>query len=90
MNTLRHVPKDKPPGTPTERARLPPRPKIRTRASPAIRRRCQSAPTEQDIRIRAYYLSLERGLAKGNPIDDWLRAEHELRQSLSQNPGRRR
>lgn len=37
------------------------------------------APTEHEIRIRAYELYLERGGANGADFDDWIRAENELR-----------
>ncbi len=30
------------------------------------------------IRVRAYYLSLERNGAGGDPLADWLQAEREL------------
>lgn len=35
-------------------------------------------PTEEEIRVRAYYLSLERGGPSVDPQADWLRAEQEL------------
>jgi Protein of unknown function (DUF2934) len=35
-------------------------------------------PTEEEIRVRAYYLSLERGGPSPDPTADWLRAEQEL------------
>ena len=35
-------------------------------------------PTEEEIRVRAYYLSLERGGPSTDPTADWLRAEQEL------------
>lgn len=45
-------------------------------------------PTMDEIRTRAYYLSLERGRA-GDPVADWLRAEQELvaSRALSMAPG---
>jgi hypothetical protein len=33
---------------------------------------------ESHIRVRAYYLSLERNGHPADPLSDWLRAEHEL------------
>ncbi len=36
-------------------------------------------PDEDDIRRRAYELYLERGGAPGQALDDWVRAERELR-----------
>jgi hypothetical protein len=32
----------------------------------------------EDIRVRAYYLSLARNGFGADPVDDWLRAEREL------------
>jgi DUF2934 family protein len=32
---------------------------------------------EQDIRLRAYFLFLERNGQPGDPVADWLRAERE-------------
>lgn len=37
-------------------------------------------PSEEDIRVRAYQMDLERGGADGADFDDWLRAERELKQ----------
>jgi hypothetical protein len=39
-----------------------------------------SEPSEEDIRLRAYHMFLERGGNHGADFDDWLRAEQELRQ----------
>jgi hypothetical protein len=38
-----------------------------------------SAPSEEDIRLRAYQRYLERGAAHGRDYDDWLEAERELK-----------
>ena len=47
-------------------------------------RRKKTSPTDEpsaeDIRVRAYELYLERGGQDGNEVDDWVRAEKELRQ----------
>jgi len=37
-----------------------------------------SAPTEEDIRLRAYEKFLERGGAHGRDVEDWIDAEREL------------
>lgn len=37
-------------------------------------------PSEEDIRVRAYQIYLERGGDDGADFDDWLRAERELKQ----------
>ena len=39
----------------------------------------ENAPTEDQIRLRAYEIYTERGGGDGNDADDWLQAEHELR-----------
>ena len=36
--------------------------------------------SEDDVRIRAYELYLQRGATPGNELTDWLQAERELRQ----------
>jgi hypothetical protein len=38
-----------------------------------------SEPTEDDIRKRAYEIYLARNGGPGSALDDWLRAEAELR-----------
>jgi Protein of unknown function (DUF2934) len=35
-------------------------------------------PTQDQIRLRAYQIYLERGSHHGQELDDWLRAEREL------------
>jgi hypothetical protein len=39
----------------------------------------QLIPNEDDIRVRAYHLYLERGAVDGNDVDDWVAAERELK-----------
>jgi len=39
-----------------------------------------SAPSEEDIRLRAYQKYLGRGCEHGSDFADWLQAERELRQ----------
>ena len=36
--------------------------------------------SEQKIAVRAYEIYLERHGAPGNPLEDWVRAEHEILQ----------
>jgi hypothetical protein len=36
-------------------------------------------PSEEDIRVRAYHLYLERGAVHGADFDDWVAAERELK-----------
>lgn len=48
-------------------------------------------PTVREIRDRAYYIYLARGGVEGDPVDDWVRAERELREELhAGTPSRRR
>jgi hypothetical protein len=35
-------------------------------------------PTQDQIAARAYEIYLQRGATPGDPMQDWLRAEHEL------------
>jgi hypothetical protein len=35
--------------------------------------------SEDDVRLRAYELYLQRGATPGNDVGDWLQAEEELR-----------
>ena len=37
------------------------------------------APTDNDIRLRAYHRYLERGGVSGGDFDDWLEAERDLK-----------
>ena len=64
-----------------------PAPKPRRPGAPRRARRVDAAapagltiapPTEEEIRVRAYYLSLERGGPSADPLADWFRAEQEL------------
>ena len=43
--------------------------------------------SDEEIRMRAYELYLERGAENGNEVEDWLRAERECREG-SQNARR--
>ncbi len=40
------------------------------------------ATLEDRIRERAYHLYLKRGKKQGDPAEDWLRAEREVRESM--------
>ena len=37
-------------------------------------------PTAEEIRMRAYYIYQERSGVDGHDLEDWLQAEHELRE----------
>ena len=41
-----------------------------------------SAPTVEEIRARAYEIYIERGQREGEDLEDWLRAEKELTESI--------
>jgi len=41
------------------------------------------SPTTEEIALRAYHIYLERGGAPGNALEDWTRAERELREKSS-------
>jgi len=44
----------------------------------------ESLSLEEQIRRRAYELYVERGSESGSELDDWLRAEEEIRSILEQ------
>ena len=70
--------------TPTSPA---PRKRVATKktngASPAPAPAATHAPSNDDIRVRAYHRFLERGASPGGDFDDWLEAEKDLKASRS-------
>ena len=40
----------------------------------------EPSPTHAEIERRAYEIFVERGSVHGHDLDDWLQAEHELRE----------
>jgi hypothetical protein len=42
-------------------------------------KKVSSLPTDEDVRLRAYFRYLERGGSPGEPLTDWVEAERELR-----------
>jgi hypothetical protein len=58
-------------------------PSLQTATKP---RTALTHPSTEEIALRAYQIYLERGGAPGNALDDWTRAERELRQKPSE-PG---
>jgi hypothetical protein len=65
------TPTPKRPRTVTEPiAKKPARPRTRRQSTPLV--------TAEQIRERAYFLSLERGEGPADPEADWARAEREL------------
>lgn len=55
-------------------------PKTGKSPAPAARKTksAKSAPTHEEIALRAYQIYLERGGTPGNELEDWTRAEREL------------
>jgi hypothetical protein len=60
-----------------ESERRPPAATTPKKKKTAPKKPAAMTPTEH-IRVRAYYLSLERNGCAADPIADWLRAEREL------------
>jgi hypothetical protein len=56
------------------------------RKSPATK----SAPTEEEIALRAYYIFLQRNGAPGNPFEDWTTAERQLLEESAKPKSRRK
>jgi hypothetical protein len=48
----------------------------------------KSAPTHEEIALRAYEIYLERGSAPGHELEDWTRAERELVEKSSKPRGK--
>ena len=65
-------------------------PKSKTAAAPTARKSKKAIyqPTNEEIALRAYHIYLERGSAPGDPTQDWLQAERELKE-LPKKPRRR-
>lgn len=57
---------------------------------PAVKktRVAKSAPTHEEIALRAYEIYLERGGAAGDALQDWTRAERELIEKSSKPRGK--
>lgn len=51
-------------------------------------RAAKSAPTHEEIALRAYEIYLERGGAPGDALQDWTRAEQELMEKNSRPGGK--
>lgn len=51
-------------------------------------RAAKSAPTHEQIALRAYEIYLERGGAPGDALQDWTRAEQELMEKNSRPGGK--
>jgi len=64
--------------------------KSKTAVPPAPRKTKKAAAqsTNEEIALRAYHIYLERGSGPGDPMQDWLRAERELKE-LPKKPRRK-
>jgi len=51
-------------------------------------RAMRTAPTQEEIALRAYEIYLERGGASGDALEDWTRAERELMEKNSKPRGK--
>lgn len=51
-------------------------------------RTAKTAPTHEEIALRAYEIYLERGGAPGDALEDWIRAERELMEKNSKPSGK--
>jgi len=45
----------------------------------------RTGPTTEEIALRAYHIYLERGGGPGNALEDWTRAERELREKSNKS-----
>lgn len=65
-------------------------PKSKIAVPPATKKPKKAAyqPTNDEIALRAYHIYLERGSTPGDPMQDWLRAERELKE-LAKKPRRK-
>lgn len=48
----------------------------------------KTAPTHEEIALRAYEIYLERGGAPGDALQDWTRAERELSEKNNKPKGK--
>jgi DUF2934 family protein len=62
---------------------LPPRPDDDLSASVSVSSDPTPAPATDLIAARAYQIFVQRGAEPGDPVDDWRRAEAELRADLT-------
>ena len=58
-------------------------PELRRFATEVAKEDSLHSTFEQEIRLRAYEIFLERGAEPGHELSDWLQAERELRKSLA-------
>jgi len=61
---------------PKRKTNMPPEP---TESGPLQNTMLETIPLEEQIRARAYELYLQREGTEGDEVDDWLRAESEVR-----------
>lgn len=63
-----------------------PKSKSASKEAPKKSRRVATAPTYDEIALRAYHIYLERGATPGDPMQDWLQAERELTGTAASAP----
>ena len=61
-------------------------PKSVSKEAPKKSRKAATAPTYDEIALRAYHIYLERGATPGDPMQDWLEAERELSEAVRSTP----
>ena len=64
--------------SPTRASRRPPTAATRQERTSTAPLHASESLTEERIRVRAYYLYLQRDGHPGDPLSDWVRAEAEL------------
>jgi hypothetical protein len=57
-----------------------------TAAKPRKSPTAKSAPTYDEIALRAYHIYLQRNGTPGNPFDDWKQAEQQLLAEAAAKP----
>ena len=67
---------------PRKKANVPPEP---TESAPLQDTTTEAMPLEEQIRARAYEIYLQREGTEGDAVDDWLRAESEIRSREPEN-----
>jgi hypothetical protein len=63
-----------------------PKSKSVSKEAPKKSRKAATAPTYDEIALRAYHIYLERGATPGDPMRDWLQAERELSEVVPSTP----
>jgi hypothetical protein len=77
--------KPSPAASPVARTEMPaPKPAAAVLKSTApVKAKAITMPSDDDIRIRAYEIFVSEGCQEGQDLQNWLRAERELRQDAA-------